>query len=159
MKKAIISLFVIVAFAIYSLHARNEQGSATVTAPTSLQANTSSDSSSSTSQSTTMGTPSSTSSPNVTYKDGTYTGSQADALYGYIQVKIVVNGGKLTDVQFLQYPNDQRESQEINSQAMPLLKQETIRSQSVQIDGVSGATDTSQAFIESLSSALNQART
>lgn len=151
MKKAIISIFVIVAFAIYSIHARNEQNESTVSAPsTSLQ--TGSSNSTTTSSSTT------TTSTTGAYKDGSYTGSAANAYYGYIQVKITVSGGKLTDVTFLQYPNDQRESQEINSEAMPLLKQEAITAQSVQIDGVSGATDTSQAFIESLSSALNQAK-
>ena len=161
MKKAIISLFVIVAFAIYSLHARNEQNSVTVAAPTSLQTKNSSNASSPTaSASTAASSTSSTTnaaSPGA-FKDGSYTGDAADAYYGYIQVKVTISGGKLTDVQFLQHPSDQRESIQINSQAMPLLKQEAIQAQSVQIDGVSGATDTSQAFIESLGSALNQAK-
>jgi len=58
----------------------------------------------------------------------------------------------------LLYPNDRRESVDINSQAMPYLKQEAIQAQTAQVDGVSGATDTSQAFIQSLGSALKQAR-
>jgi len=92
------------------------------------------------------------------YKDGAYTGSAADALYGYIQVKATVKDGKLTDVEFLQYPNDRRNSVEINSQAMPMLKQQAIQIQSAKVDGVSGATDTSQAFIQSLGDALQQAK-
>jgi uncharacterized protein with FMN-binding domain len=91
------------------------------------------------------------------YKDGTYTGSVADAFYGNIQVKVVISGGQITDVIFLQYPNDRNTSIEINSQAMPILKQEAISAQSAQVSGVSGATATSQAFIESLGSALSQA--
>jgi uncharacterized protein with FMN-binding domain len=91
------------------------------------------------------------------YKDGTYTGSVADAFYGNIQVKVVISGGRITDVIFLQYPNDRNTSIEINSQAMPILKQEAISAQSAQVSGVSGATATSQAFIESLGSALSQA--
>ena len=153
MKKIIISAFVIIAFAIYSIHARNEQKSATVTAPTSLQTKSTSTSSSSTTTSST-----STQSSGSTYKDGSYTGTQADAYYGYIQVKVVISGGKITDVQFLDHPSDRQESVAINTQAMPLLKQEAIQAQSAQIDGVSGATDTSQAFIESLNAALNQAK-
>jgi uncharacterized protein with FMN-binding domain len=92
------------------------------------------------------------------YADGTYTGSAADAYYGTIQVRAVVLGGKIADVQFLQYPNDRRTSIDINSQAMPLLKNEAIKAQSAQVDIVSGATDSSQAFRESLSSALTKAK-
>lgn len=91
------------------------------------------------------------------YKDGTYTGSIADAFYGNVQVQVTVSGGNITDVQFLQHPSDRRTSIEINSQAMPMLKQEAIQAQSAQVSGVSGATATSQAFIQSLASALSQA--
>lgn len=92
------------------------------------------------------------------FKDGQFTGDVADAFYGNVQVKAVISGGRITDVQFLQYPNDRETSIMINSQAMPLLTQEAIRAQSAQVDGVSGATQTSRAFVESLQSALNQAK-
>ena len=92
------------------------------------------------------------------YRDGQYTGSVADAFYGNVQVKAVITGGKISDVQFLQYPNDRRTSVMINTQAMPYLKQEAIQTQSANVDGVSGATQTSRAFIESLNFALNQAK-
>lgn len=91
------------------------------------------------------------------YKDGTYTGSVADAYYGNIQVQVTISGGKMTDVQFLQYPNDNRTSIEVNAQAMPLLKSEALTAQSAQVDIISGASQTSQAFQQSLSSALQQA--
>jgi uncharacterized protein with FMN-binding domain len=92
------------------------------------------------------------------YTDGSYTGSSANAYYGTVQVKAVVSGGKLADVQFLQYPSDRSTSRYINSQAMPLLTQEAISAQNAQVNGVSGATFTSQAFIQSLTSALSQAK-
>ena len=92
------------------------------------------------------------------YADGSYTGSPADAYYGTVQVKAVVKNGQLADVQFLQYPNTHSNSVYINSQAMPLLTQEAIQAQSAQIDGVSGATFTSQAFQQSLASALALAK-
>ncbi len=92
------------------------------------------------------------------YKDGEYTGRVTDAFYGNIQVKTVVSGGQITDIQFLDYPSDRRTSIEINRQAMPLLKQETIQAQSANVDGVSGATQTSRAYIQSLKSALIQAQ-
>lgn len=91
------------------------------------------------------------------YRNGTYTGSVADAFYGNVQVQAVISGGRITDVIFLQYPNDRSTSIAINTQAMPYLKQEAIQAQSAQVDIVSGASDTSQAFQQSLTSALAQA--
>jgi uncharacterized protein with FMN-binding domain len=91
------------------------------------------------------------------YKDGTYTGSSVNVYYGNVQVQAVVQGGKITAVNFLQYPNDRSTSRYINSQAMPLLQQETLQAQSARVSGVSGASDTSQGFVQSLSAALAQA--
>lgn len=91
------------------------------------------------------------------YRNGSYTGSVADAFYGNVQVKAVISGGKLADVQFLQYPNDRGHSIEINQYATPLLKQEAITAQNANVDLVSGATATSEAFIQSLTNALSQA--
>ena len=96
--------------------------------------------------------------PNVSYKDGTYTGSVADAFYGNVEVQANISGGKLASVTFLQYPSDRSTSRSINSQAMPYLQQEAIAAQSGQVNVVSGATDTSQAFVQSLTSALAQAQ-
>ncbi len=95
--------------------------------------------------------------PKGKYLDGTYTGSVADAYYGNIQVQAIIQNGALADVVFLQYPNDRGTSIEINSQAMPMLKQEALQVQSANVDGVSGATDSSAAFRESLGNALSQA--
>jgi uncharacterized protein with FMN-binding domain len=146
MKKVIISLSVIAAFGLYVWHARTDQDGGKVAANTTSPQK---------SAPSTVAVATTTNS--AAYKDGSYTGSTADAYYGNIQVRAVISGGKLTDVQFLQYPSDHRESLAINESAMPLLKQEAIQAQTAHVDGVSGATDTSQAFIESLTSALNQA--
>ncbi len=94
----------------------------------------------------------------VSYKDGTYTGIVADAFYGNVQVQATISGSKITDVQFLQYPHDALRSQAINTLAMPNLRQEAITAQIAQVDVVSGATDTSSAFVQSLQSALSQAK-
>ena len=96
--------------------------------------------------------------PKGQYRDGTYTGSSENAFYGNVQVKVTVSGGKITNIAFLDYPNDRRQSEEINSQALPILKQEAISAQSAQVDGVSGATDTSEAFVRSLATALSSAK-
>jgi uncharacterized protein with FMN-binding domain len=92
------------------------------------------------------------------YKDGQFTGVAADAFYGFIQVKATITNGKITNVVFLQAPNDRSRSIAINNHADPILAQEAIAAQSAQVDVVSGATDSSQAFIISMQSALDQAK-
>lgn len=92
------------------------------------------------------------------YKDGTYTGTLADAYYGYVQVRATIAGGALSNVTFLSYPSDRDTSRFINAQAMPYLRQEAIAAQSANVNIVSGATDTSIAFRQSLASALSAAK-
>lgn len=92
------------------------------------------------------------------YVDGQYTGSVANEYYGNVQVQVTVSGGKITDVAFLQYPNDRARTSSVSAMAMPVLKSETISAQSANIDVVSGATDMTQAFEQSLASALSQAK-
>jgi uncharacterized protein with FMN-binding domain len=154
MKKVLLSGLVILSFIVYSAHQRGGDDSPNVIKPASSQTApvASNQQSSQTSNTNTN------SSGSTTYKDGQYTGSKADAFYGFIQVMAVISGGRLTEVRFLQYPHDNPTSVEINSQAMPYLQQEAIKAQSANVDIVSGATDTSQAFIQSLSSALNSAK-
>ena len=102
--------------------------------------------------------PAPVSKPTGQYTDGTYTGSAADAYYGTVQVQAIVQGGELVTVNFLQYPNDRSTSRQISGQAMPILQTEAIQAQSANVSGVSGATDTSAAFVQSLGSALAQAK-
>ena len=73
-------------------------------------------------------------------------------------MKAVIQNGKITDVQFLQYPNDNGHSARVSSFSMPALKQEAIAAQSANVDVVSGATQTSEAFRQSLADALAQAK-
>ena len=149
-KKLAVAGFVIATFVIYSLHQRNE-GSQVVQKISTSQNVTSQNAVSS----------SNTTSPvasTVSYKDGSYTGKSSDAFYGYVQVRAIITGGRLSDVTILNYPQDRDNSVEINNAALPRLKQEAIQIQSAQVDGVSGATDTSQAFEESLADALTQAK-
>jgi uncharacterized protein with FMN-binding domain len=87
----------------------------------------------------------------------TVTGSVADTRWGPVQVELKVSNAKITDVSVIQYPNGNGKDDEINSQALPILIQETVDSQSAGIDMVSGATVTSDGYIESLQSALDQA--
>ncbi len=155
MKKLSLSLSVIVSFILFSLFGKK-------TAPAQIPDPQAGNPPPTPTTDAATGTPvlsSPTAAPASSgWKNGTYTGSVADAFYGNIQVQAVVSGGRLTDVQFLQYPNDRSRSIMINQQAMPYLRSEAIQAQSAQVDIISGATDSSLAFIQSLDSALNQAR-
>ena len=91
------------------------------------------------------------------YRNGNYTGSSADAYYGTVQVKTVIQSGQIADVIFLNHPQDRGTSIRINDYAMPILKSEAIQAQSANVDTVSGASYTSAAFRQSLGSALAQA--
>ena len=109
---------------------------------------------------TTTGTPATPTlipAPSGGYKDGIYTGSVADAIYGKLQVVVTISGGKITDVSFPVYPNNPGHSSQVSAFALPQLKQEAIASQSANVNIVSGATQTSQAFQQSLAAALAQA--
>jgi uncharacterized protein with FMN-binding domain len=87
----------------------------------------------------------------------TVTGDVASTRWGPVQVELTIADGKITDVQVTQYPNGNGRDQQINSYALPILVQETIQAQSAQIDMVSGATVTSEGYLTSLQSALDQA--
>ncbi len=87
----------------------------------------------------------------------TFTGDTAQTRWGPVQVEITVAGGKLTAVQVPVYPSGNHRDQEINDYALPVLVQETVDAQSADIDMVSGATVTSQGYLTSLQSALDQA--
>ena len=87
----------------------------------------------------------------------TFTGASASTRWGPVQVEITVAGGTITDVTVVDYPDGNGKDQQINARALPVLVQETLDSQSADIDMVSGATVTSDGYVESLQSALDQA--
>lgn len=144
MKKLLLTGIIIVVFVLYAMYHGN-------LSTVAVSPNTNSGS-------TTTASTAVTNRSQTTYKDGTYTGSAADAFYGTIQVQASIKNGKLSNVTFLQYPNDRDDSVRINQAAMPQLTQEAIQAQSASVDIVSGATDTSNAFMQSLASALSQAK-
>jgi uncharacterized protein with FMN-binding domain len=87
----------------------------------------------------------------------TLAGSAIRTRYGTVQVQVKMTGSTITSVSFLQLTARDRQSQEINSQAGPILLQETLKVQSARINTVSGATYTSDGYAQSLQSALDQA--
>ncbi|MER6299480.1 FMN-binding protein [Kitasatospora sp. NPDC001539] len=85
-------------------------------------------------------------------------GDTVNTRYGPVQVQITLSGSRLTAVDVVKYPSQERRDLEINSSALPLLNQEAISAQSAQIDVVSGATYTSDGYVRSLQSALDRAK-
>ena len=93
----------------------------------------------------------------VTYKDGTYTGAVTKTNVGNFQVSVVVQGGKIANVNVLLQP-DEEFSQSINKTALPKYIEESIEAQSSDIALVSGASETFKGFKGSLQDALNKAK-
>jgi len=87
----------------------------------------------------------------------TVTGSSADTRWGPVQVEVTVADGTITDVTVVDYPTENGKDRQINARALPVLVQETLDAQSADIDMVSGATVTSEGYLESLQSALDEA--
>ena len=88
----------------------------------------------------------------------TVIGDVAQTRWGPVQVQLTTDAsGTITDVEVVRYPAGNREDEQINSYALPVLVQETLDAQSADIDMVSGATVTSVGYVDSLQSALDQA--
>ncbi len=87
----------------------------------------------------------------------TLTGAVVNTQYGPMQVQVTLQGSKITGVKVLQETNAGSLSQQIDANAIPQLNRETLAAQSARIDAVSGASYTSQGYIQSLQSALDKA--
>jgi uncharacterized protein with FMN-binding domain len=98
--------------------------------------------------------PATTAPPSTSSRSAT--GNDVQYRYGEIEIEVTASGSKITNVTILKDDATDGRSYQINSEAVPILQSETISAQSSQIDGVSGATYTSQAYLQSLQSALDQ---
>jgi uncharacterized protein with FMN-binding domain len=85
------------------------------------------------------------------------TGAAVQDPYGTVQVVVTMKRGKIMDVQAVALPLDSDRSRSINTAAAPLLRSEVLRAQSAQVDVISGATYTSEAYAQSLQAALDRA--
>lgn len=109
-------------------------------------------------QSTTSGSTSPSTSRSTSGSSSTsVTGQVAHTQWGPVQVQLDVSGSTITHVSILQYPNGNGRDVEIANYALPQLIQDTLDSQGHDVSMVSGATYTSQGYLQSLQSALDQA--
>lgn len=106
---------------------------------------------------TTSGGASSTSTTAPSSGKQTVTGSLVNYGYGALSVSVTETGSKITNITIATLDDGGNfRSQSIDQQAIPLLEQQALQAQTANIQGISGATYTSQGFASSLSSALQQ---
>ena len=154
MKKIIYGAFATLAGLVLLFSYRTSVGEAL---PTGQSTNTTGTTSTGTSSTGTTSTGTDSSSTASGLTDGTFTGAAANTRYGAVAVRITVSGGMITKVDVPQYPSSNGRDRQINQQAIPILTSETISAQSSRIDMVSGATYTSDGYLRSLQSAIDQA--
>ena len=87
--------------------------------------------------------------------NGTFTGPSVFVNYGNVQVKITVVNGRITDAVAVVAPSGRNDRW--TNMAVPILKQQTLKAQSANIQGASGASYTSYGWYTSLQGALAQA--
>jgi uncharacterized protein with FMN-binding domain len=101
--------------------------------------------------------PSAASRPSQLPPSTTYTGGVADTQWGPVQVQITVRDHKITRARAVQYPQSASNDAQINGYALPILDREVVQKQGAAIDTVSGATVTSDGYLQSLQSAIDAA--
>jgi uncharacterized protein with FMN-binding domain len=106
-------------------------------------------------------TPAAPASPGATSSKAPATtvvnGTSIDTRYGRVQVQLHIRGGRIVSAKAIDYPQGSGRDRQINSYAIPALQKEAVAAQSAHIDTVSGATFTSDGYVQSLQAALDAA--
>jgi len=76
--------------------------------------------------------------------------------YGILDVKVTASGNRITDVSVPLLQTAEPTSQQISAEAIAMLRDEALSAQGGRIDAISGATYTSEAYIQSLQAALDK---
>ena len=132
-----------------------KKSSAGATAAATASASASASASATASASQTPTPVKTTAAPTPVTKSGTFTGPSIDVKYGFVQVKITVVDGRITDAVAVKAPSGKNDR--YTNMAVPILKKQTLAAQSANIQGASGASYTSYGWYTSLQGALNQA--
>ena len=151
---------------VLTFHTHRPASKVAVVPPTTSTSPTSPTSPTSTSPTSPTSTPtspttapaSSPSSPSPSAASGTRraTGAVEAYRYGELSVTVTESNGRITDVEMASLNETDPRSVQIDNDAIPQLRQEVLDAQSARIDGVSGATFTSEAYASSVQSALDQ---
>ncbi|MGO4122472.1 FMN-binding protein [Arthrobacter sp. YAF16] len=138
-------------------HVANTASAVGTTAGTTGSGSSGSTGSSAPSSGATGTTGSSSSTGAAAKAGGTFTGDVVQTRFGPVQVQITVSGGTISDVTALQLTDDGGRSVQISNYAAPLLRAEVLQAQSANVQTISGATVTSDAYLTSLQAALDAA--
>jgi uncharacterized protein with FMN-binding domain len=103
----------------------------------------------------TVATAPATSAPTAGAVNGTFTGPSVNVNYGNVQVKITVENGRITNAVAVKAPSGRNDR--YTNMAVPILKAQTLKAQSANIQGASGASYTSYGWFTSLQGAIAQA--
>jgi uncharacterized protein with FMN-binding domain len=76
--------------------------------------------------------------------------------YGELNVRVTVHGSHITGISVTDLQTAEPTSQQISEQAIPMLRSEVLSAQSANVNGISGATFTSQAYVQSVQAALDK---
>lgn len=105
-------------------------------------------------KSSTTNAPATTSGPSAATK--TATGRSEQYGYGVLATRVTVKGSSIVNVQVVGLQTAESYSQQLANYAIPQLRREVLAAQSSRVSGVTGATYTSQAYLASVQSALDQ---
>ncbi len=83
-------------------------------------------------------------------------GSSEQYGYGALSVTVKVRGNRIEDVRVNGLQTAEQYSQQLAAQVIPMLRSEVLSAQSARINGISGASYTSQAYALSVQSALDK---
>ncbi len=78
--------------------------------------------------------------------------------FSAIQVEATLKDGKLVGIETVALSGDGPHTDALNARAEPILREEALRAGSADVDVVSGATSTSEIWLESLRGAIRKAR-
>lgn len=76
--------------------------------------------------------------------------------YGQLAVRVTVNGRHITKLAVVGLSTAESYSQQLAAQVIPMLHHEVIAAQSPSVNGISGATYTTEAYLYSIQSALDK---
>ena len=102
------------------------------------------------------GTPSASSAPATTGPAGAGPTHAAAGPTHAVAVRVTAHGSHITDISVTDLQTAEPTSQQISEQAIPMLRSEVLSAQSANVNGISGATFTSRAYVESLQAALDK---
>lgn len=86
-----------------------------------------------------------------TYRDGTYPGVSSTISFGQVKLSVVIEGGKILDIQYQQVPDWDPEK------VKKEMEERIVEKQSPRVDAVTGATISSQMVSEAVEDALEKA--